>query len=60
MIKVTNIVSLIAAPIIVKYSKMTIGLAARRGRPARRDRLGHLEEQARGPVAVHRDQREGI
>jgi K(+)-stimulated pyrophosphate-energized sodium pump len=28
MIKVTNIVSLIAAPIIVKYNKMTIGLAA--------------------------------
>jgi len=27
MIKVTNIVSLIAAPIIVKYNKMTIGLA---------------------------------
>jgi K(+)-stimulated pyrophosphate-energized sodium pump len=28
MIKVTNLVSLIAAPIIVKYNKMTIGLAA--------------------------------
>jgi K(+)-stimulated pyrophosphate-energized sodium pump len=28
MIKVTNLVSLIAAPIIVKYSKMSIGLAA--------------------------------
>ena len=28
MIKVTNIVSLIAAPIIVKYNRMTIGLAA--------------------------------
>jgi K(+)-stimulated pyrophosphate-energized sodium pump len=28
MIKVTNLVSLIAAPIIVKYSKMTVGLAA--------------------------------
>ncbi|MCJ7589456.1 MAG: sodium-translocating pyrophosphatase [Candidatus Aminicenantes bacterium] len=27
MIKVTNLVSLIAAPIIVKYNKMTIGLA---------------------------------
>jgi K(+)-stimulated pyrophosphate-energized sodium pump len=27
MIKVTNLVSLIAAPIIVKYSKMTVGLA---------------------------------
>jgi K(+)-stimulated pyrophosphate-energized sodium pump len=28
MIKVTNLVSLIAAPIIVKYNKMTFGLAA--------------------------------
>jgi len=28
MIKVTNLVSLIAAPIIVKYNRMTIGLAA--------------------------------
>jgi len=28
MIKVTNLVSLIAAPLIVKYNKMTIGLAA--------------------------------
>ncbi len=28
MIKVTNLVSLIAAPIIVKYNKMTVGLAA--------------------------------
>jgi len=28
MIKVTNLVSLIAAPIIVKYNKMTPGLAA--------------------------------
>jgi K(+)-stimulated pyrophosphate-energized sodium pump len=28
MIKVTNLVSLLAAPIIVKYNKMTIGLAA--------------------------------
>jgi K(+)-stimulated pyrophosphate-energized sodium pump len=28
MIKVTNLVSLIAAPILVKYSKMSIGLAA--------------------------------
>jgi len=27
MIKVTNLVSLIAAPIIVKYNKMTVGLA---------------------------------
>ncbi len=34
MIKVMNIVSLLAAPIIVKYNKMTPGLGRRRGRPA--------------------------
>ena len=40
MIKVVNLVSLIAAPIIVKYSKMTHRPGRGRGRPARRRSSG--------------------
>ncbi|MCK7461654.1 MAG: hypothetical protein MZU84_06130 [Sphingobacterium sp.] len=56
MIKVTNIVSLLAAPIIVKYNKMTPILAVVVAVLLGATDLGHLEEQARGPVPLHRDQ----
>ncbi|MCK7460884.1 MAG: sodium/proton-translocating pyrophosphatase [Sphingobacterium sp.] len=49
MIKVTNLVSLIAAPDHRQVQQDDARPGRRRGGAPGRDRLGHLEEQARGP-----------